>query len=126
MKTILVIEDEAPIRDNLRRFLSLEGYRAIVTSNGEAGLAAARTERPDLILCDVMMPQMNGFEVLAALQQDSVLRTVPLVFLSASAEQERVAAAVAAGARSYVTKPFNLRELKDLLDECLGAADGAP
>jgi len=123
MATILVIEDEAPIRENIVRFLRLEGHRAVQAGDGRAGLEAAKAHRPDLILCDVMMPLMGGFEVLAAIQLEPRLKSVPFIFLSASAEKERLVAAMELGARNYVTKPFNLAELRALLLEYLPPGD---
>lgn len=116
---VLVIDDEAPIRENLVRFLRLEGYLVIDAADGEAGLAAAQQRIPDLILCDVMMPRMNGFEVLAQLQASAEHRHIPLIFLSASAEPEKLQEGIRMGARSYVTKPFNLGVLKQLLTDVL-------
>jgi CheY-like chemotaxis protein len=112
---ILVIEDEASIRENLLRFLALEGYQTRSAADGQAGLQAARAEPPDLILCDVMMPRMTGFEVLQALVQDPLLKRVPFFFLSASAEREKLEAGLALGAAGYVTKPFDLMALRKLL-----------
>ena len=119
MARILVIEDEPPVRENLVRFLKLEGHEVVEAPDGEAGVAQALRERPDLILCDVMMPRLNGFEVLSTLQRDPGLRSVPFVFLSASAEPERMAEAVGMGARGYVTKPFSLAGLKAVLQQHL-------
>lgn len=128
--TVLVIDDEAPIRDNLVRFLRLEGYQVIDAADGAAGLAAALQCMPDLILCDVMMPRMNGFEVLAHLQATPTHRHIPLIFLSASAEPEKLQEGLGMGARSYVTKPFNLAVLKQLIADWLAErpapATGAP
>lgn len=115
MARILVIDDEAPIRENLARFLALEGHQVIQASDGRLGLEAIRANRPDFILCDVMMPQLNGFEVLAQTQSDPTLRGIPFVFLSASAEPEKLEAAMQQGATGYVTKPFNLAHLRQLL-----------
>ncbi|MFM9880499.1 MAG: response regulator [Burkholderiaceae bacterium] len=119
MATVLVIEDEALIRENLMRFLALEGYTARCASDGQAGLEAARADPPDLILCDVMMPRMNGFDVLQALLQDPLLKTIPFFFLSASAEREKLEAGMALGAAGYVTKPFDLMQLRDVLRRVL-------
>jgi CheY-like chemotaxis protein len=119
MARILVIEDEAPIRGNLLRFVTLEGHQAIEAADGRAGLDAARSQRPDLIFCDVMMPQMNGLEVLAALQQEPTLKQVPFIFVSASAEPERLEEALRLGAGGYVTKPFNLAQLRAVLQQHL-------
>jgi CheY-like chemotaxis protein len=110
MARILVIEDEAHIRDNLLRFVRLEGHEGLSAADGNAGLQVARQQQPDLIFCDVMMPQMNGMEVLAALQSEPALKHIPLVFLSASAESERLEEALRLGASGYVTKPFNFAQ----------------
>lgn len=119
-KTILVIEDEAPIRDNLRRFLALEGYTVAAEANGALGLARALAAPPDLILCDVMMPEKNGFEVLAELRRTPALVQVPFIFLTASADRESVARGIALGAADYVTKPFDLTALAALIRRRLG------
>lgn len=119
MTRVLVIDDEEPIRSNVVRFLRLEGLDAMQAQDGEAGLAVARAQRPDLILCDVMMPRMNGLEVLALVQADPQLRTVPFFFLSASAEPEKLEQAMTLGARGYLTKPFNLAQLREVLKQNL-------
>ena len=113
--TVLVIEDEAPIRANLLRFLVLEGYRVLEAENGRVGLEMARTGMPDLILCDVMMPEMDGFAVLDAIMADPNIRHIPFIFLTASAEKEALVAGLELGARDYVTKPFQISELAALL-----------
>jgi len=120
MAKVLIIDDEAPIRENIARFLRLEGHQALQASDGEAGLATARAEKPALILCDLTMPKLSGFEVLAALHADAELAAIPFVFLSASVEPERLQAGLAGGAVGYVTKPFELAELRRLLAEHLG------
>nr|WP_295787533.1 response regulator [Rhodoferax sp.] len=115
MARILVIDDEAPIRENLVRFLVLEGHQVLQAADGRLGLEAIRNHKPDFILCDVMMPHLDGFEVLAATHADPALRGIPFVFLSASAEPEKLEAALQQGATGYVTKPFNLANLRQLL-----------
>lgn len=119
MADILIIEDEAQIRDNLARFLRLEGHQVEAAPDGVSGMAAIRRKTPALIICDFMMPRMNGFEVLAALQGDIRFRQVPFIMLSASAEPERLQQALALGAKAYVTKPFQLEQLRQLLDSHL-------
>ena len=121
MANILIIEDETQIRDNLVRFLKLEGHRVASAPDGLVGLEAARGDAPDLIICDFMMPRMNGFQVLAALQDDPAMKTIPFIMLSASAEPERLQQAIALGARAYVTKPFQFEQLRALLERHLGA-----
>lgn len=125
MATVLVIDDEASIRENLVRFLKLEGHKAVEAADGRAGLDAVKTHAPDLIFCDVMMPHVDGFEVLATLQADATLRHIPFVSLSASAEPEKLQEALQQGANNYVTKPFNLARLRDLLAELLPPNAGA-
>ncbi len=120
MPTVLVIEDEAPIRENLVRMLQFEGFTVAAAENGAVGLALARERSPDLILCDVMMPVMNGFEVLHALRADAALAAIPFIYLTASADKENVARGIELGAADYVTKPFNLRELVDLIRRRIG------
>ena len=115
MARILVIEDEAPIRANLLRFVRLEGHTALEAVDGLTGLIAAREHLPDLIFCDMMMPQMNGLEVLAVLRSEAELKRIPLVFLSASAEPEKLEYALSLGASGYVTKPFNFAQLQAVL-----------
>jgi CheY-like chemotaxis protein len=115
MARILVIDDETPIRENLVRFLALEGHQVLQAVDGRAGLEAIRIHKPDFILCDVMMPQLDGFQVLEATQSDPTLKDIPFVFLSASAEPEKLEAALKQGASGYVTKPFNLANLRQLL-----------
>lgn len=120
MAVVLVIEDEAPIRDNLRRFLRLEGYAVIEAENGRAGLERALAERPDLILCDVMMPELDGFAVLRRLREEPATKSIPFFFLTASAEKDDNRLGRELGADEYVTKPFVLAELAALLRRRLG------
>lgn len=110
---ILIVEDEPGIRANLARFLKLEGFEVLQAADGREGLALAQAHAPTLalVLCDVMMPGLSGFEVLDALHQDEATRVLPLLFVSASAEPERLDEAVARGACGYVTKPYSFPEL---------------
>lgn len=119
MARILIIEDEVQIRDNLVRFLRLEGHEVAFAEDGVAGLESVRATPPELVICDFMMPRMDGFAVLAAMQADEALRQLPFIMLSASAEPERLAKAVAMGASAYVTKPFRLVEMRELLRQHL-------
>ncbi|MDO9405995.1 MAG: response regulator [Polaromonas sp.] len=121
MARVLIVEDEAPIRANLMRFVRLEGHEAFEAADGREGLQVARDERPDLILCDVTMPHAGGLEVLAGLRNDAALALIPFVFLSASAEAERLEEALQLGANAYLTKPFNLAQLKAVLQTYLPA-----
>jgi two-component system, sensor histidine kinase and response regulator len=120
MATVLVIEDEAPIRANLERFLKAEGYTVLAASDGAGGLAAAREQRPDIIICDILMPQVDGFRVLAELRADAGTTRIPLIFLTASADKEDRQRGLASGATDYVTKPFKLAELLAVIRKHLG------
>ncbi len=115
MARILLIEDEAPIRANLRRFLQIEGYEVFEAENGVIGLARTRELVPDLIICDVMMPEMDGLGVLAALRADPAIAGIPFVFLTASASSEEVQRGFELGASDYVTKPFNFSDLRAIV-----------
>ncbi|MBC7917363.1 MAG: response regulator [Rhodoferax sp.] len=126
MAQILVIDDEAPLRQNLARFLRMEGHQVMEAGDGQDGFAMAQAQRPALVFCDVMMPRMNGMQVLAALQGDDALRSVPFIFVSASAEPERLHEALGLGAKGYLTKPFSFEQLRQILQTHLAgnAAQG--
>ena len=111
MARILVIEDDPTIRANLARVLRFENHEVIVAEDGQLGLQAARSELPQLILCDIMMPRMDGIAVLNALRPDPKLSTIPFVFLTARADRAEVEANLTFAADDYLIKPFNLQEL---------------
>ncbi len=117
MALILVIDDEAPIRANVARMLRMEQHEVIEAADGHSGLALAREHAASLalILCDVMMPTTDGFAVLDALQTEPALRHLPLVFLSASAEPERLNEGLQRGAVAYLTKPFKWDHLREII-----------
>lgn len=116
---ILVIEDETAIRDNLRKFLMLEGYLVVTAVNGEIGLEMMGVHQPDLVLCDVMMPLMNGFEVVERMRRNVAFVHTPVIFLTASADRESMTHGLELGALDYVTKPFSLPELAGLIQQRL-------
>ncbi len=113
MSCILVIEDEPVLRDNLVQMLTLEGYQAISAADGASGIALAQEARPDLILCDIAMAGLDGFEVIKRLHQDDRTAGIPVIFLTAKAEREVMQRGLALGADAYITKPFTLDELLD-------------
>lgn len=120
MARILVIDDEAPLRLNLVRFLRLEGHQVAEASDGEAGLMSMRHYPPDLIFCDLMMPRMNGMDLLATLHSDAILKGIPFFFISASAEPEWLEESLRLGASGYLTKPFSLSQINAILSAHLG------
>jgi DNA-binding response OmpR family regulator len=111
MAKILVIDDEGPILANIVRLFRLEGFEVFSATDGARGLALAGEERPDLVICDLRMPELDGYGVLAGLRANAQSATTPLIFLTASAEKDRRAASLALGASEYLTKPFDSKEL---------------
>jgi len=105
MKKILIIEDEPEMRRNLATILRLEKYQPITAENGRVGLELARKEKPDLILCDVMMPQLDGYGVLQGLREDVELAAIPFIFLTAKGEKEDLRSGMTLGADDYLAKP---------------------
>ena len=119
MARVLVIDDEAPIRLLCRVNLEAEGMEVLEADDGERGLEIARSERPDVILLDVMMPGLDGWEVLQRLLDDPATREIPIVFLTARAELRDRARGLELGGVDYVTKPFNPTELAPLVESLL-------
>ena len=105
MKKILVIEDEPEMRRNIATLLRYYQYEPITAENGRQGVEAARRELPDLILCDVMMPELDGYGVLQALQTDASLARIPFIFLTAKGEKDDLRSGMNLGADDYLTKP---------------------
>jgi CheY-like chemotaxis protein len=108
MKKILVIEDEVFIRENLIELLEIEGFQAIGAENGHQGVQLAKEHQPDLILCDVMMPELDGYGALAALREDPASATIPFMFLTASADRSNLQKIREMGMNDYILKPFNV------------------
>ena len=111
MKTILVIEDDELIRNNLLEILELEGFRAIEAENGQVGIQKARTYLPDLVLCDICMPELDGYGVLESLRSTAQTSTIPIVFLTAKSEQRDMRHGMNLGADDYLIKPCSVSEL---------------
>lgn len=107
-KTILVVDDKASMRTLVRDYLVEEGFRVAVAENGRDALYVARHERPDLILLDIMMPEMSGYEFLRAYRRES---HTPIILLTARLEESDKVLGLELGADDYVTKPFGMREL---------------
>jgi len=116
MKKILVIEDEGEMRRNITALLRYHGYEPIAAENGRAGVEAARRERPDLILCDVMMPDLDGYGVLQALQANTVLARIPFIFLTAKGEKDDLRSGMNLGADDYLTKPVANADLVQAIE----------
>ena len=119
MTRVLVIDDEAPIRLLCRVNLEAEGMRVLEAADGPSGLDAAKRERPDLILLDVMMPGLDGWRVAEQLLEDERTREIPIAFLTARAEFRDRARGIDLGAVDYITKPFNPVELASVVRDLL-------
>jgi len=111
MKKILVIEDEPEMRRNLTTILRLENFIPLSAENGLVGIELAKKEKPDLILCDVMMPGIDGYGVITALRADPETVTIPLIFLTAKGEKPDIRAGMNLGADDYLTKPVAKTDL---------------
>jgi DNA-binding response OmpR family regulator len=116
---VLVVDDEAPIRLLCRVNLEAEGMEVLEAGDGESGLALARSERPDIVLLDVMMPAMDGWQVAERLFEDEATSDIPLVFLTARAELRDRARGLELGGVDYITKPFNPVELASVVESLL-------
>ncbi|HVO43933.1 MAG TPA: response regulator, partial [Aggregatilineales bacterium] len=111
MTKILVIEDEAPLRHEIMEWLTFEGYEAIGAVDGVDGVNHAVLHSPDLIICDISMPRLDGYGVLLDVQANSAIQSTPFIFLSAKADLADVRKGMQLGADDYVTKPFNRTDL---------------
>jgi DNA-binding response OmpR family regulator len=120
---VLVIDDEAPIRLLCRVNLEAEGMKVVEAQDGTEGLEKARREQPDVILLDVMMPGLDGWEVLHRLLDDKQTKEIPIVFLTARAELRDRARGLELGGVDYVTKPFNPTELAPLVQELIARVE---
>ena len=113
MSRILVIDDDAAIQSLTAKALQARGLQALTAGDGREGLEIARKYLPDLIICDIQMPEMDGYETLAALQQDPLTSAIPFVFLTGLSDQTHVRFGMGLGADDYLTKPFTVNELME-------------
>ena len=121
MAKILIAEDERDIRDLITFTLTFAGYQVVAAANGEEALQKTRAEIPDLIMMDVRMPKMTGYEACIEMKKDPAIQHIPVVFLSAKGQDSEVNTGLEAGAVEYILKPFSPEELvghvKDLLQK---------
>lgn len=123
MKKILVIEDNSEIRENVSEILTLAGYDVISAENGKIGVELAAKHIPDLVLCDIMMPVLDGYGVLHLFNKDARLAAVPFIFVSAKASRDDFRKGMDMGADDYITKPFNQSELLSAIESRLKKTD---
>jgi two-component system alkaline phosphatase synthesis response regulator PhoP len=106
---ILVVDDEEDILELVRYNLSREGYKILCASSGEEGLKAAKAEKPDLIVLDLMLPGLDGLDVTRRLKWDEITRKIPIIMLTAKGEESDIVTGLELGAEDYITKPFSPR-----------------
>lgn len=111
MVSILIIDDCEAIRENTAELLALEGFQVITASNGKIGFEKIIQYNPDLVVCDILMPEMDGFEVLRKLGAHPKHKTTPVIFFSAKNEKKYLAKAMESGAYDYIVKPSDLNDL---------------
>jgi DNA-binding response OmpR family regulator len=123
MKKILVIEDNKDILENIAEILELSNYDPVTALNGKTGVEQALKTKPDLILCDIMMPEVDGYGVLHMVQQNPDLEQTPFIFLTAKTEQNEIRKGMSLGADDYITKPFDPTDLLNAIEKRLRKAD---
>ncbi|GAB2764718.1 response regulator [Salinimicrobium soli] len=119
MKKVLFIEDDTVVRENTAELLELAEYNVITAANGKSGVALAKKEIPDIVVCDIMMPEMDGYGVLQSLANDPATQHIPFIFLSAKTEHKDIRKGMDLGADDYLTKPFEEEELMSAIESRL-------
>ena len=115
-RTILVIDDNNDIRENTAEILDLAGYKTFTAENGKRGVEIAMKERPSLIVCDIMMPELDGYGVLHLLRKNPETENIPFIFLTAKTERSDFRKGMEMGADDYITKPFEDIELLNAVE----------
>ncbi|MES2796127.1 MAG: response regulator [Bacteroidota bacterium] len=123
MKTILLIEDSEDIRETTAEILELAGYQVIMAENGKEGVDKANQSKPDLVICDIMMPILDGYGVLHIFNQNPVLQNIPFIFLTAKTERADLRKGMEMGADDFLTKPFQEIELLNAIESRLRKLD---
>src|SRR4026208_1574001 len=123
MKSVLVIDDNADIRDNTAEILDLAGYKTYTAENGKKGVDIAIREKPHVIVCDIMMPELDGYGVLHLLRKNAETENIPFIFLTAKTERSDLRKGMEMGADDYLTKPFDDVELLKAIETRLKRTD---
>ena len=123
MKTILLIEDDRALRENTEELLELSGYSMITAPNGKIGIQMAKEKLPDIIVCDIMMPEVDGYGVLKELSSNDKTKHIPFIFLSAKTEHKEIRRGMDLGADDYLTKPFEEEDLINAIESRLAKVE---
>ena len=123
MKKILLIEDNLEMRENTAEILELANYEVVTAENGKVGVEKAKAELPDLIICDIMMPELDGYGVLYYLGKDPKTAAIPFIFLTAKAELSEMRKGMNLGADDYLTKPYEEMELLNAIESRIKKSD---
>ena len=113
---VLLVDDDKQILNSLRVYLELENYEVYTAGNGQEALAKVAEHKPEILVLDIMMPEMDGFEVLEKIKEDNELSLIPVIMLTAKGQPVDVLKGYKMGASSYMTKPFNLNELVENIE----------
>lgn len=116
---ILLLEDNDLIRDNTIEILELSGYEVVAAENGVKGIELLQSTKPDLILCDILMPQMDGYDFFTITRTQDLFSSIPFIFLTAYSEKKDVEKALEMGARDYIIKPFDADQLIQTVEKYL-------
>ena len=123
---ILLVDDEPSIVKMVGKRLEVEGFEVVIAMDGQEGLNKAHTEHPDLIVLDLMLPKLNGYEICTMLKQDPRYQKIPIVLFTAKAQEKDEKIGVECGADAYVRKPFRAQELLDTIRSLVAVAGGNP
>ncbi|MFH1283059.1 MAG: response regulator [bacterium] len=123
MSKLLIIDDDYVVLDLLKSTLELDGFEVMCASSGLEGLEQLIKEKPDMVLLDIMMPQVDGYEICRKIKQSPSTADIPIIFVSAKAQPEDIEVGVAFGVDDYITKPFDLKDLSQRINIILKKYD---
>ena len=123
MKKILIIEDDSIHREQIAEILRFKGFEVFTAEEGKSGVMKARNNEPDLILCDILMPLMNGAEVLRYIRSERDLCHIKFIFVTSLTDRNEIKSGFLMGANDYLTKPFTIKELLAMIDKCFEAVE---
>ena len=119
-KTVLIIEDEADAAELFAEMMRVSGFRVLKTASSTPALSLITTEKPDIVILDIMMPEVSGLDILRHMRQDPLLANIPVVVVSAKSMPADIRVGMEAGASMYLTKPVGFLELKEAVERALG------